>query len=140
MANKGLFASAIARLLPVTDTVNREGAPAYALGAEATLAQLAATGTLNDSFYASAETHLAEAIAAAKAVDPMFVARCAIYARKAGAMKDMPALLAAYLTVAEPDLAVRVFGRVIDNGRMRGCCPSRRRSCASSSIRLPALP
>ena len=33
-------------------------------------------------------------------------------------MKDMPALLAAYLTVAEPDLAVRVFGRVVDTGRM----------------------
>lgn len=118
MANKGLFASAIAKLLPVTDTVNREGAPAYALGAEAKLAQLAATGTLNDSFYASAETHLAEAIAAAKAADPLFVAKVAVYARKRGAMKDMPALLAAYLTVAEPDLAVRVFGRVIENGRM----------------------
>ena len=33
-------------------------------------------------------------------------------------MKDMPAVLAAYLTVADPDLAVPVFGRVIDNGRM----------------------
>ncbi|MDB5706949.1 MAG: RNA-binding protein, partial [Sphingomonas bacterium] len=118
MANKGLFASAIARLLPATTTVNREGAPAYAYGAEAKLAQLAATGTLNDSFYATAETHLAEMLAAARAADPMFVARAAVYARKAGAMKDMPALLAAYLTVAEPDLAVRVFGRVIDNGRM----------------------
>ncbi|CUS44731.1 MAG: TROVE domain-containing protein [Pseudomonadota bacterium] len=118
MANKGLFASAIAKLLPATNAVNREGAPAYALGAEAKLAQLAATGTLNDSFYATAEAHLAEVLAAAKAVDPMFVARAAVYARKAGAMKDMPALLTAYLTVAEPDLAVRVFGRVIDNGRM----------------------
>jgi len=70
MANKGLFASAIAKLLPATDTVNRAGGPAYALGAEAKLAQLAATGTLNDSFYASAETHLADVIAAAKAADP----------------------------------------------------------------------
>jgi 60 kDa SS-A/Ro ribonucleoprotein len=118
MANKGLFASAIAKLLPATNAVNRERAPAYALGAEAKLAQLAATGTLNDSFYATAETHLAEVLDAAKAVDPMFVAKAAVYARKTGAMKDMPALLAAYLTVAEPDLAVRVFGRVIDNGRM----------------------
>ena len=33
-------------------------------------------------------------------------------------MKDMPALLAAWLTVAEPALAARVFARVIDNGRM----------------------
>jgi 60 kDa SS-A/Ro ribonucleoprotein len=118
MANKGLFASAIAKLLPATNVVNRELAPAYALGAEAKLAQLAATGTLADSFYASAETHLAEVIEAARAIDPLFVAKAAVYARKAGAMKDMPALLAAYLTVADPDLAVRVFGRVIDNGRM----------------------
>lgn len=118
MANKGLFASAIAKLLPAADTVNREFAPAYALGAEAKLAQLAATGTLADSFYASAETHLADVIEAARAVDPLFVAKAAVYARKAGAMKDMPALLTAFLTVADPDLAVRVFAQVIDNGRM----------------------
>jgi 60 kDa SS-A/Ro ribonucleoprotein len=118
MANKGLFASAIARLLPAPDSANREGAPAYAYGPEARLAQLAATGTLSDSFYGQAVDHLADALAAAQAVDPLFVAQAAVYARKAGKMKDMPALLAAYLTVADPDLAVRVFGRVIDNGRM----------------------
>jgi 60 kDa SS-A/Ro ribonucleoprotein len=118
MANKGLFASAIAKLLPATDSVNREFAPAYAYGPQAKLAQLAATGTLADSFYASAEMHLAEVLDAARAVDPIFVAKAAVYARKAGAMKDMPALLAAYLTVADPDLSVRVFGRVIDKGRM----------------------
>lgn len=118
MANKSLFASAIAKLLPATDSVNREFAPAYAYGPQARLAQLAATGTLSDSVYASAETHLAETIEAAKAVDPLFVAKAAIYARKAGTMKDMPALLCAYLTLADPDLAVVVFGRVIDTGRM----------------------
>jgi 60 kDa SS-A/Ro ribonucleoprotein len=118
MANKGLFASAIAKLLPATDIVNREDAPAYAYGAEAKLAQLAATGTLSDSFYATAETHLSEVLDAARLFDPLFVAKAAVYARTSGTMKDMPALLAAYLTVADPDLAVRVFGRVIDNGRM----------------------
>jgi len=118
MANKGLFASAIARLLPRTDAINVAGAPAYAYEPEAKLAQLAATGTLADTFYGAAETQLADVLAAARAVDPLFVAQAAVYARKAGAMKDMPALLAAYLTVADPDLAVRVFGRVIDNGRM----------------------
>ncbi|MEG8023474.1 hypothetical protein QP162_01540 [Sphingomonas aurantiaca] len=55
MANKSLFASAIAKLLPATDSVNREFAPAYAYGPQARLAQLAATGTLSDSVYASAE-------------------------------------------------------------------------------------
>ena len=118
MANKGLFASAVAKLLPRTDTVNRESAPAYVYGPEAKLAQLAATGALSDTFYGAAETQLADVLDAAKAVDPYFVAQAAIYARKSGAMKDMPALLAAYLTVADPDLAVPVFGRVIDNGRM----------------------
>ena len=118
MANKGLFASAMARLLPPAETLNRELAPAYAYGPEQKLAQLAATGTLQDNFYSAAETQLAEVLDAARAVDPLFVAQAAVYARGRGAMKDMPALLAAWLTVAEPDLAVRVFERVIDNGRM----------------------
>ena len=119
MANKGLFASAVARLLaPSADALNRELSPAYAYGPEHKLAQLAATGTLQDAFYAAAETQLADVLEAAQAVDPLFAARAAVYARARGAMKDMPALLAAHLTVAEPDLAVRVFDRVIDNGRM----------------------
>lgn len=118
MANKGLFASAIAKLLPAADTRNHELAPAYAYGPEHKLAQLAATGTFQDNFYAAAETQLADVLEAARAVDPLFVARAAVYARARGTMKDMPALLAAYLTVADPDLAVRVFGRVVDNGRM----------------------
>lgn len=118
MANKGLFASAIAKLMPAADTLNRSAAPAYAYGPEARLAQLAATGTLSAGFYGSAETQLADALAAIRAVDPRFAAQAAIYARTSGTMKDMPALIAAHLTVADPDLAVRVFGRVIDNGRM----------------------
>jgi 60 kDa SS-A/Ro ribonucleoprotein len=118
MANKSLFGSAVARLLPSANAANREGAPAYAYGPEQKLAQLAATGTLNDNFYGAAETQLADVLDAARAVDPWFVAQAAVYARTSGAMKDMPALLAAYLTVAEPDLAMRLFDRVIDNGRM----------------------
>jgi 60 kDa SS-A/Ro ribonucleoprotein len=118
MANKGLFASALAKLLPQADAMNREHAPAYAYGPEHKLAQLAATGTLQDNFYAGAQTQLAEVLDAARACDPLFVAKAAVYARARGAMKDMPALLAAYLTLADPDLSVPVFERVIDNGRM----------------------
>lgn len=118
MANKSLFASALSRFLPRVDTVNQAGGSAYAYGPEARLAQLAATGTLADGFYSNAETQLADVVLAAKDVDPDWVAKCAVYSRKSGAMKDMPALLAAYLTMADPDLSVRVFKRVIDNGRM----------------------
>ena len=118
MANKGLFASAVGRLLPAPNVLNREWAPAYEYSPEQKLAQLAATGTLQDSFYSTAELQLEEVLEAARKVEPAFVAKAAVYARGRGVMKDMPALLAAYLTVAEPDLAVRVFDRVIDNGRM----------------------
>lgn len=122
MANKSLFASAVAMVMPYAgkgaDATNREGAPAYAYGPEQKLAQLAATGTLADNLYGTAETQLAAVLDAAKTVDPMFVAQAAVYARSSGAMKDMPALLAAYLTVADPDLSVPVFGRVINSGRM----------------------
>ncbi len=118
MANKTLFSAALSRFLPRTDAVNDAGGAAYAYGPEARLAQLAATGTLSDGFYSGADAQLADVLAAAQAVSPDFVAKAAVYARKAGAMKDMPALFAAYLTVADPDLAVPVFGRVIDNGRM----------------------
>ena len=118
MANKSLFASALSRFLPRADTVNQAGGSAYAYGPEAKLAQLAATGTLSDGFYSSAETQLTDVVLAAKDVDAEWVAKCAVYARQSGAMKDMPALLAAYLTMADPDLSVRVFKRVIDNGRM----------------------
>jgi hypothetical protein len=49
MANKGLFASAVPRLLPGADTVNRELAPAYACGPEHKLARMARAPTLMQS-------------------------------------------------------------------------------------------
>jgi hypothetical protein len=60
MANKNLFKSVVGKLLPVTDAVNDERAPAYALTPKHALAQYAATGCLNKTFYASAEEKLAK--------------------------------------------------------------------------------
>ena len=118
MANKTLFASLGAKLLPRTDAVNEAGGRAYAYGPEAKLAQLAATGSLADGFYAAADAQLADVLELVWKVDAEFVAKAAVYARKSGAMKDMPALLTAVLTMSDPDLSVRVFKRVIDNARM----------------------
>ncbi|WP_438729780.1 TROVE domain-containing protein [Parasphingorhabdus sp. DH2-15] len=118
MANKSLFASIFGKDSPEANVTNHQGAIAYAYKPKHKLAQLAATGTFNDTFYASAETQLSDVLDVAQKVDPVFVAKAALYARKRGAMKDMPALLTAYLTVADPDLAVAVFNRTIDNGRM----------------------
>jgi 60 kDa SS-A/Ro ribonucleoprotein len=118
MANKVLFSSALATFRPRADAVNEAGGVAYTLEPEAKLAQLAATGTLADGFYADAGTQLKDALDAVWAVDAEFVAKAAVYARQTGAMKDMPALLTAALSMSDPDLFVPVFRRVIDNGRM----------------------
>jgi len=118
MANKSLFRSLFGRLLPWTDARNSEGAPAFAFTPRHALAQYAATGCLNRTFYASAEEQLEKVIELADSVDVELVARTALYAREAGQMKDMPALLCAVLSMKSPALLERVFDRVIDNGKM----------------------
>jgi 60 kDa SS-A/Ro ribonucleoprotein len=118
MVNTQLFQTPKGALLPDADARNHEQAPAYALSARHQLAQLAATGCLNQTFYANAETQLDTIRTLAQSVDVAFVAKTALYAREAGHMKDMPALLAAMLAVRDVPLLSQVFGRVIDNGKM----------------------
>jgi 60 kDa SS-A/Ro ribonucleoprotein len=118
MVNTQLFQTLKGALLPDATARNHEQAPAYALSARHQLAQLAATGCLNQTFYASAESQLDTVRALAQTVDPAFVAKTAVYARQAGHMKDMPALLAATLAVRDVALLAQVFGRVVDNGKM----------------------
>jgi len=118
MVNTQLFHTAKGKLLPATDTVNHHHAPAYALELRHHLAQLAATGCLGATFYADAEAQLVQVLALAQKVDVAFVAKTAVHARQAGHMKDMPALLAACLAARDVALLGRVFGRVVDNGKM----------------------
>lgn len=119
MANMQLFQSAKqTSLLPVALALNAEGAPAYALSPRHQLAQYAATGCLNATFYASAEAQLAMVLELCKGVDPQFIAQTAVYCRERGHMKDMPALLVAVLAGQGSAHLGPVFGRVIDNGKM----------------------
>ena len=118
MANAQLFASQRGRLPPEADTRNEAGGRAYALSPEEALAQLALTGSLGDAFYADAEIQLVALLDLARQVDPEYVAKTAIFARRRGFMKDTPAVLVALLTLLSPELAKSAFARVIDNGRM----------------------
>ena len=118
MANTSLFRSLAGALIPKADTRNEAGGPAYAMTATQALAQYAATGCLNATFYASAGTQLDRVLALAGGVTPEFLARTAVYARERGAMKDMPALLLAMLSRRDPALMDRVFDRVVDSPRM----------------------
>ena len=98
MANLQLFQSAKQTgLAPAALAVNAEGAPAYALSPRHQLAQYAATGCLNTTFYAGADAQLATVLELCKAIDPRFIAQTAVYCRERGYMKDMPALLLAVL-------------------------------------------
>jgi len=97
---------------------NSENAPAYALAPKQALAQYAATGCFGRTFYATADEQLTRVLELCDAVDPPFVARVAIYSRSQAFMKDMPALLCAWLSAHDARLHEAVFARVIDNARM----------------------
>ena len=118
MANKTLFASLRDALIPQTDAVNAENALAYALQPKHALAQYAATGCFGRTFYATADEQLTRVLELCDAVDPEFVARVAIYSRTLSFMKDMPALLCAWLSARDTRLHEAVFSRIIDNTRM----------------------
>src|ERR1700731_2917463 len=113
MANKTLFASLRDALIPKADAVNSENAPAYKFAPKHALAQYAATGCFGRTFYASAEDQLTEVLELCEAVEPSFVAQVAVYSRTQSFMKDMPALLCAWLSKRDPRLHEAVFSRVI---------------------------
>lgn len=118
MANKTLFKSLTGRLMPATNALNEERAPAYALAPKHQLAQYAATGCLNKTFYADADEQLAKVLDLCAEIDAEFIAKTAVFCRKRGFMKDMPALLCAVLSVKDPALLNAIFPRVIDNAKM----------------------
>ncbi|WP_442511665.1 vWA domain-containing protein [Novipirellula sp. SH528] len=118
MANKSLFQS-ITSFLPRATVVNEAGGPAYKLSAKHALAQMAATGTFGNVYYASARNQLD---AMRKLVDEIddneFLAKLAVYSRERAYMKDMPAALLVVLSTRDTKLMHQVFDRVADNGRV----------------------
>jgi 60 kDa SS-A/Ro ribonucleoprotein len=119
MANKNLFASQRGATVPVADTVNLAGGRAYAMKDESALAQYVVTGTLNGTYYASADEQLDTVLKLAQSARPEFVAKVAVYGRQVAKMKDTPALLLAVLAARkETNLLESVFDRVIFNQKM----------------------
>lgn len=120
MASKKLFGSAAPRkpLAPVADTVNHAGGLAYSLADEAALAQMAATGTFADTFYASGEDQLEKITELANKVSVELLAKVAVYSRENAFMKDSSALLLSVLFARDVELFKKVFNRVVDNGKM----------------------
>ncbi len=117
MANTTLFQS-IKNRFTKTDTHNEAGGIAYTLTPKQQLAQLAATGCLNNTYYADAQSQLDQVLKLAESLNAEFIAKTAVYARQKGFMKDMPALLLAVLAQKDVNMLARVFDQVVDNGKM----------------------
>jgi 60 kDa SS-A/Ro ribonucleoprotein len=75
MANKTIFKSLFGKLMPASDALNEERAPAYALSPKHQLAQYAATGCLNRTFYATADEQLAKVLELCADIEAEFIAR-----------------------------------------------------------------
>jgi 60 kDa SS-A/Ro ribonucleoprotein len=160
MANKQLFASLTQKTLVQKNLVtlaataqNRAGGKSYELSPKHALAQYAATGSLNATFYASAETQFEEILAlcniqqtssrkgASTLVSTKFIAQLAVYARQRGFMKDLPALLTAVLaTRGETEYLKSVFPHVMDNAKMLRTFVQIIRSGATGRQSLGTLP
>jgi 60 kDa SS-A/Ro ribonucleoprotein len=118
MANKTLFSS-IKSLWPKATARNDAGGPAYAFDPKHALAQFAATGCFNGTFYADADTQLDTLKhLIAQVNDNVFLAKTALYSRERAYLKDMPAALLATLAARDTNLFHKVFDRVVDNGRV----------------------
>ena len=123
MANKQLFQTVPGPQIPAADALNHAGGLAYSRDGRQALAQFAATGCLNSTFYVSAGEQLGSVLTLCKKVDAEFIAKTAIFARERGQMKDLPALLTCVLTVRGRDgkgrdLLTPTFERVVDTPRM----------------------
>jgi len=120
MANRGLFrsGSVIGEVAAPATAINMAGGKAYDLGPKWKLAQYAATGCFNGTYYTGAQTQLDTVLKLCAAVDDEYIAKVAVFSRKQGFMKDMPAMLLAVLAKRNVGLLSKIFNQVINNGRM----------------------
>jgi len=114
--NKQVFKTTRGKIPERANTYNKAGGKAYTRSPEASLVQMALTGTFYNTFYCSGRAQLNETIDLCKKVDPRFVAQTAIYARSKGLMKDMPMFLCAHLAKEDPKLLELIFPQVMSNG------------------------
>lgn len=125
MANKNLFKAAKTpakvKVNPNkwVESKNEAGGAAFSFPDKLALAQYAVTGTLNNVFYATAETQLDAVKKLVEKVDSNFIAKLAVYSHQSAFMKDMPAYLLAVLhSRHENELVSLVFDRVITTFKM----------------------
>ena len=123
------FFDTFAANIPSADAKNRHGENAYSLTGKHALAQLVSTGCFRDTFYTKAQEQLDMILEIASNLDSEYIAKCAVFARQKGFMKDSPALLMAIIATRCKDehakgetksatIFRKAFPLVINNGKM----------------------
>lgn len=102
---------------------NNAGGKAYEKSNEQILATYAFTSVLGNTYYTTGEDQLNTLKSVLPNTDPSFIAKLAVCAKKEGLMRDMPAILVAYLIcnnwhVSNRAAAHSIFNQVIDNVAM----------------------
>jgi 60 kDa SS-A/Ro ribonucleoprotein len=114
---RGMFAPPTRTTLATA--INEAGGTAFEMAPEHALAQYTCTGCFADTYYTRAEDQLATILALGGKVSDDFLAKCAVYGRTQGFMKDMPVallvLLASKKTNSANKLVETIFSRVVDN-------------------------
>ena len=98
------------------DTVNKENFPAWQMSDAARLEQLALTGTLGSSFYASAGETAAEALALLERADAADLSHAIIRGRNEGFIRAFPLLGLVVLSKKSPELFQQAFPKVVLTG------------------------
>ena len=98
-----------------SSTVNHEGAAAVTLSPNMELYAAVATTMLNDSFYEKADERLTRIKALVGQVDPVFVAKLAVYVREQMHLRSAPVVLLNELAKTHngDDLVSRAVGRTV---------------------------
>ena len=111
---------AVLETYKTADTRNKENFPAWRMTDEMRLEQLAMTGTLGRSFYASAKETAEEAIDLLERVDAPTLAKAIIRGRQEGFIRTFPILGLLYLSKKDTTLFQKAFDQVILTGNDLG--------------------
>jgi 60 kDa SS-A/Ro ribonucleoprotein len=98
------------------DTVNHENFPAWKMNDEVHLEQLAMTGTLGNSFYASSSEVTSEALELLERADAEALSRAIIRGRNEGFIRTFPLLGLVVLSKKSPELFKKTFPKVVLTG------------------------
>lgn len=98
------------------DMVNAENFPAWRQTVKTALDQLAMTGTLGNSFYASATELSKDALALLETAEAEDIAQAIVKGRNEGFIRTFPILGLVVLSKKDPTLFRQVFGQVVLTG------------------------